>query len=192
MKPCMCTETKDNHNLFSEILDKELKLPININQIITDSECVAINLDNIEMFDDSMPNVHELLSLFENEMGIYHLWADTGEYCLEHGEKQHKMKCVYTGKGFVTVRVKKHLKEKWNIVPSMTLYMSFYACENRIAIYLEQLFLDTFDFHFNKKENKGKLVLETTWPETLVTNGTKVYEIAELMAIKNPEMFTLD
>jgi hypothetical protein len=37
----------------------------------------------------------------------------------------------------------------------MLIYYSFYPCENRIAKYLEQLLLDTYDFPLNKSENRG-------------------------------------
>jgi hypothetical protein len=68
------------------------------------------------------------------------------------------MRSLYTGKGLFSNRIKNHWKTK-ETSAEMLIYYSFYACENRIAKYLEQLLLDIYDFPLNRSENKGKEML---------------------------------
>jgi hypothetical protein len=91
------------------------------------------------------------LSEVDHRTGIYILWHKD-DYCPSH-EKFH-MRSLYAGKGLRSVRIKDHWKRK-DTSTEMLIYYSFYACENRIAKYLEQLLLDTYDFPLNKSENRG-------------------------------------
>ena len=52
-------------------------------------------------------------------------------------------------------------RKKWP--KNQALYISFYECENRIAKYIEQLFLDTYDFYLNSSENNGSGTLYARW-----------------------------
>jgi hypothetical protein len=56
----------------------------------------------------------------------------------------------------------------------------FYECENRLAKYLEQLFLDTYKFHLNKAENCGEKNLYAVWDDDRHHHGTNIHEVANI------------
>jgi hypothetical protein len=75
------------------------------------------------------------------------------------------------------------------MVKGEILYITFYECSNRVAKYLEQLFLDIYDFYHNKEDNIGSKYLKTIWRDDRVVNGTQLHEQAEMMVKKNSGYF---
>lgn len=147
--PCL----SNDYNKFDNIARLELSKPISVDTIINQSGfCTFLSIDFIEQTksDDGFLNLNQHLTSLKNKVGIYHMWVDY-DYCQDH--EIYSMLCVYVGKGFSKNRILTHIKEKW---PTQELlYISFYECENRIAKYLEQLFLDTYKFHLNNDEMAG-------------------------------------
>ena len=180
---CACSEI--DYSEFNDILKKELALPINIDDIINHSDCISFDLNLDKNLLDITLNENEILSSFDNLMGIYHLWVEY-EYCVEHQEKQYIMLCVYVGKGYVKKRIKEHIKKKWNN-KNEKLYVTFFQCENRIALYLEQCFLGIYKFYFNTKENHGQNHLKTVWDEERYLFGTNFDEYVDF--IEKNELF---
>ena len=64
------------------------------------------------------------------------------------------------------------------------LYISFYECKNRIAKYLEQLFLESYDFYLNKEENSGSGSLYARWDEYRYVMGTEIQTMANIRSDK--------
>jgi len=102
------------------------------------------------------------------KMGVYILWVDNN---LKDGQSR-LLNAVYVGKGQGNIRVNKHQRKKF---PKMNFYVTFYECENRLAKYFEQLFLDEYSFDLNKYENKGKSVLELLISEDQAIIGNQSY-----------------
>ncbi|PLK46962.1 hypothetical protein C0V76_19260 [Uliginosibacterium sp. TH139] len=83
---------------------------------------------------------------------------------------------IYAGKGDALTRLLSHAKSK---LPDNELFgVSFFECENRIAKYLEQLFLDTYSFHLNENENPGLLHLYACWDEERRIMGTELHNVS--------------
>jgi len=181
---CACDEI--NNNKFNNLIKKELALSLDIDDIINESNCISFDLNLDDNLFDVTLNSNEILSNFTKSMGIYHLWIEY-EYCVQHHENQYIMLCVYVGKGFFNNRIKSHIKNKWE--KTEKLYVTFYQCENRIAKYLEQCFLDIYSFHLNKDENNGKDYLKTIWNEERYLFGTNFDDYVEIMEKKNPKLF---
>jgi len=180
---CICSEI--DHSDFDVPVKQELINPISVNDIANESFCVSVDLDIDKEFLDISLDKNEILAPLKGKLGLYLLWIDQ-DYCGDHFD--HRMLCVYVGKGYVHDRIMyEHIQKKW--VKDQQLYITFYECSNRIAVYLEQLFLETYNFHFNKKENHGTKTLQTMWDEHRLVNGTETHEHAELLAAKNPEYF---
>jgi len=179
---CICSEVE--HSYVDKVIQSELRQVITADEILNKGYCVSIDLDNIS--DSSFClSTNEKLRGLKGKMGIYHLWVKY-DYCGDH-QDNYRMLCAYVGKGDALVRVKSHIKEKWS--DSEVLYVSFYECENRIAKYLEQLFLDTYNFYLNKSENIGENYLFTLWDDFRRVHGTELHEHSEMLAEKFPEMF---
>ncbi|EPF7755480.1 hypothetical protein ACSVMW_004547 [Vibrio parahaemolyticus] len=180
---CICSEVE--HSDFDEVVDNELKIPILVKNIANDSVCVSIEMNIEENLKEITLDKAEILQDLKGKMGIYQLWVEQ-DYCGDHFE--HRMLCVYVGKGYVHHRITyDHLPNKWNT--DETLYITFYECSNRMAVYLEQLFLETYSFHFNKQENTGTKILHTLWDESRFLLGTETQVQSEKLAKKNPEFF---
>lgn len=179
---CICSVI--NNTEFDHILNQELKLPITLADIVNNSSCISIHPENHEVITGMALNCNEVLSGLNGKIGVYHLWIEQDE-CTDH--QKHRMLCAYVGKGQADQRIKTHLEEKW--VKDEILYVSFYECSNRIAKYLEQLFLDCFLFHLNKNENTGAKYLQTLWDDDRLLNGTDIYEHAAILEKKYPDIF---
>lgn len=110
--------------------------------------------------------------------GLYHLWIDY-DNCDEH--ETYTMLGVYVGKGLAEIRVEDHIKSKWP--KEQILYVSFYECSNRIAKYLEQLFLDKYKFHLNRNENPGTESLFAVWSHARHFLGTELHSVSNLSKI---------
>ncbi len=176
--PCLTND----YDKFDSICKAELAAPVSADEIINRSGfCISLPLDLIEELQDDFLSVNELLARLRGKAGIYHLWIAKG-HCEVHNI--HSMICVYVGKGLAFNRVKKHIKEKWPT--EETLYLSFYECENRVSKYLEQLFLDTYNYHLNTSENTGEGTLYGRWSEERYDIGTELQVNADVYAQKNP------
>lgn len=153
-----------------------------VDEIINESDfCTSLSIDVIEEHQGDFLTVNEHLAGLKNKNGLYHLWVDHNN-CTDHDI--YSMICVYVGKGVVLDRVKKHIKEKWP--NEETMHISFYECENRISKYLEQLFLDTYDFHLNKSENTGNGTLYARWSDERYNLSTEIQSMANIYAKNNP------
>lgn len=161
---------------------KELALPISVHEIINDSlYCRSIPLDLLDPSDPHELDKSELLSGLNGKSGVYHLWVQL-DHCTDHDIYSYI--CVYVGKGMAKNRILSHIKEKWP--EKEMLYISFFECENRIAKYVEQLFLDTYEFHLNKSECTGTGHLYARWDEFRTVHGTELERDAELSYKKDP------
>lgn len=148
---------------------------VSVEEIINQSKyCQSLALDIISQGkDDESLDLNDHLSGLKDKFGLYHLWIEIGN-CQDH--QKHLLLCVYVGKGHVKGRVLSHIKTKWP--EEQMLYITFYECENRVAKYLEQLFLDTYDFYLNSEENGGSGSLYARWDEERFVLGTELYEMA--------------
>lgn len=170
------------HEKFNSILSDELRKNITVHDVFNRDYCLMLSVDQID--EDEGLSVHEHLTDLKGKIGVYGLWIEHTE-CYDHD--MHRMLCLYIGKGFALGRIKKHLTEKWP--EQELLYVTFYECENRIAKYIEQLFLDNYDFPLNRGENTGEGFLATVWDSERYSIGTNVHEISDRLANKFPERF---
>lgn len=180
---CICTEIDNSE--FDAAVVGELRLPISLAQILDESYCVSIRQDLEPHLLELSLNNNEILSGLRNKMGIYHLWV-AQDSCGDH-LSMHRMLCAYVGKGQAINRVRSHIKNKW--VKDEAMYVSYFECSNRVAKYLEQLFLDLYNFHLNDGENFGTKYLQTIWSEGRLVNGTQLHEHSEISAKKYPDIF---
>lgn len=177
---CNCTNL--DHHKFDNLMNQEFATPILVENIVSESFCISFDFEH---FDENLNlSSHDILKELKDKMGVYCLWVYEGQ-CTEHD--MHRMLCLYVGKGFVFDRVKSHIKTKWPHCE--TLYITFFECKNRFAKYIEQLFLDSYEFYLNKEENSGTGYLAAMWDEERFTHGTQLEEHAELLANKFPEQF---
>lgn len=173
--PCLDTE----YHKFDDIAGKELISPPSVDEIINHSEfCTSIALDFIEQSDDRL-TVNDYLSGLKGKVGVYHLWIEVGN-CQDHNI--YSLLCVYVGKGHAFNRLLCHTKERFP--DCHQIYISFYECENRLAKYLEQLFLDTYNFYLNRSENPGTGSLFACWEEERFEMGTEIQTVADMLCKK--------
>ena len=145
---CNCNKIDSE---FDHILKTELILDIDLKTI-----CHS----NIGWFIDKTISNDSLLKEWneKNPIGIYFLWEK--EYCDIH--HLYPMRCLYIGKGEIFKRLENHFNTK-DFSNEELVYFSYFICKNRIAKYLEQLFLDLYNVPFNKSENKGKKILNVIY-----------------------------
>ena len=150
---CNCNKID---NEFDQILKSELTLDIDLKTI-----CHS----NIGWFIDKTISDDSLLKEWneKNSIGIYFLWEK--EYCDIH--HLYPMRCLYIGKGDIFKRLENHFNTK-DFSNEQLIYFSYFVCENRIAKYLEQLFLDLYNVPFNKSENKGRKILNVIYTQNEV------------------------
>lgn len=170
--PCL----ENDYYRFDDICRRELSLTITVDEIINRSKyCQSLALDAIDSDGGSeFLDVNEQLIGLKGKFGLYQLWIEIGN-CQDH--QTHSLICVYVGKGHVKGRVLSHIKTKWP--KDEMLYLTFYECKNRVAKYLEQLFLDTYNFYLNTEENTGSGSLYARWSEERITHGSELYKMAE-------------
>lgn len=171
----------NGYERFDNICSKELAIKITVDEIVNQSKyCQHLAIDIIKNGDpDEYLNLNDHLSGLKNKVGLYHLWIEL-DHCQDHD--LYTMLCVYVGKGHVKKRVLHHIKQKWP--EQQMLHVTFYECENRVAKYLEQLFLDTYDYYLNKEENNGTEYLYAHWNEDRLVMGTELYTMADVYAKK--------
>jgi hypothetical protein len=177
---CECENLE--HEKFDVVSTQEMCQKTTVHDVFNDSYCVMVPLEYI----DERENLssHETLVDLKGKMGVYGLWIHQSD-CYDHD--MHRMFCLYVGKGYALNRVKKHIENKWP--ETQLLYVTFYECENRIAKYIEQLFLDNYNFPLNIEENIGEGYLATAWDGERYTIGTNLHEISNRLAEKFPERF---
>jgi hypothetical protein len=132
----------------------------------------------------SAPRVVEAVGLklsqqiqsWAGKFGVYHIWTCDHAHTVCHKHDTLEMTCVYVGKGPITVRLPDHVKERLSI--NQRYFISFYECKNRIAKYLEQLFLDIYQIPLNSAECFGTKELIGYWKDTLVIMGTTAMEMS--------------
>lgn len=175
--PCL----ENDYHRFDNICRSELSISISVNEIINESKyCQSIAIDfTDESKDEEYLDLHDHLAGLKGKFGLYQLWIMIGE-CQDH--EMNSFLCVYTGKGHVKGRLLSHIKTKWP--QEEMLYITFYECKNRIAKYLEQLFLDTYDFYLNSEENSGTGELFARWNEERTLLGTEMHSMAEIFGKK--------
>ena len=159
----------------------ELANPVTAHKIINQSKfCTNIPKGFLQNDPDDVVTADIILLPTYRKTGIYHLWNSEEKICAEHGI--YKLKCLYVGKGSkVHLRVKDHLKNKYE--KEDQLLVSFYECSNRIAKYLEQLFLDMYNFELNTAENnKNGPSLYAYWNYQRCMIGTETDRIADFLA----------
>lgn len=163
---------------FDNIAKSELTVAPTVDSIINHSEfCTCLSLDFIEGCQGGgLLTLTDHLERIRNQIGVYHLWVNL-DYCEDHD--MQSLLCVYVGKGNALNRLVSHAREKWP--ENHPLYISFYECENRLAKYIEQLFLDTYDFYLNSSENKGSGSLYALWEKERFGMGSEIDEHADLL-----------
>ena len=168
---CSCPD--DDYSPFDATCRSELAQPIPAHEIVNESAfCTSFQLDAIAGPDDDF-TLRDYLSALSGRVGLYHAWVEE-DYCYEH--RRYSMLCVYVGKGEALLRLLRHAKEKF---PASELVgVTFFECENRIAKYLEQLFLDTHRFHLNEYANAGTRHLYACWDEERRIVGTEAHNLA--------------
>ncbi|MDH5897698.1 hypothetical protein ACED66_14535 [Vibrio splendidus] len=136
---------------FDAISSKELSEPISVNEIVSHGIFFP-TYKYLKEFTENKKFIRENPVNLLDKMGVYLLWE---EYCVD-SEGRKLLECVYVGKGWADERVNEHLREK---IESSKTFVTFYECLNRLAKYLEQLFLDLYDFEINKAEKSGSKTL---------------------------------
>jgi len=172
-----CSCPRDDYSSFDSICRQELtNKMITADAIVNHSKfCTSFQLDTISVEDQGNLQLRDFLFGLNDKAGIYHIWIEEA-YCYEHN--RYAMLGVYVGKGVDALeRIMAHVKE--NKLPQTELFgVSFFECDNRIAKYLEQLFLDVYKFHINKNENHGDQHLYACWDEDRRVMGTELHNVA--------------
>jgi len=165
-----------------------MKVPVRIEDIVNQDYCVStILLKNLNQSNEFTLTPSQIFDDLKSEIGVYQLWEKV-DYCADHPD-QVKIECIYVGEtgDSIITRIKGHLKDKWDQEEEM--WVTFYPCEKRIAVYLEQLLLDVYSLKHNKKGNTGNVVLEVFYPSELLLTPTNAHETAEMLAVEFPEVF---
>lgn len=121
--------------------------------------------------------IRDLLRGSDRKMGVYHIWIDD-DFCDVH--QRHNLECLYVGKGTGLARLWHHAKHPRRLLEDVPYWFTFFACENRIAKYIEQLFLDSYYFPENTNENGGEGTLWAQWTEERYLLGTEMHAISML------------
>lgn len=143
---------QSNYEKFNETCRRELARARTVESLIKSDGYffridVAAEWCDLDRSDPLHASISQRLKFLDGKFGIYHLWHPRG---LGIDRKEGILQALYVGKGHLRIRTDVHLTKHLNDFG--TLFISFYECENRIAKYLEQLFLDTFQFPRNSAE----------------------------------------
>lgn len=175
--------TGDNgYKPFDDCAAKEMR-GITAHDVINGSKfCFALPIDMLSRArkrkKDGQPTLNGLLSVLGKRIGVYHIWLYENEYCDDHG--MYFLRCIYVGKGSVRDRIKDHIKSR--LTANEILYISFYECENRIAKYVEQLFLDKYKPELNVEEKYGEFDLFARWSEERFSIGCGNESLSKLFS----------
>jgi hypothetical protein len=197
---CRCP--RDPYTGFDALIRRELVLPLSVDLIVNQSKfCTMIQKDSVEVLDEL--SLRDLLHGLGKRVGVYHLWKDE-DSCDVHSLRN--LQCIYVGKGSALTRLLDHMSDALSkdegLVDPETVkavekrraddrkrkrerfcahepyWISFFDCENRIAKYVEQLFLDIYRFPVNTNENSGVEELWASWGEERYTLGTEMHNVA--------------
>jgi hypothetical protein len=202
-RDCRCPP--DPYTRFDSVIGHELALELSADLILNSSKfCTMIHKNSVRVLDDL--SLRDLLRGLDNKIGVYHIWNDE-DFCDTHG--RHNLQCVYVGKGTALTRLLDHtsddrLKEgnrtsdgearkileerraenrrmrRQRLRADEPHWITFFECENRIAKYIEQLFLDIYGFSLNTNENRGELELWASWSNQRYAIGTEMHAVASL------------
>lgn len=134
--------------------------------------CTSFQLDQIDGSVGKL-KLRDFVSGLDKKVGLYLLWRDE-EHCDEHGH--YFVRAIYVGKGKALDRVLSHASTK--LPKDEMIWVTFYECENFIAKFLEQVFLDTYAFELNKNENPGTETLYGRWEEDRYLHGTEMHQVS--------------
>ncbi len=164
--PCQEPQYKE----FDRLAAKELNNAPSANRIVNRTDfCTFLPINEAAKIGDLTHA--DFLRALRDKVGIYHVWIDY-ENCTDHNT--FTMRCLYVGKGLAKARINEYLRDKPTV--ESNLYVTFHECPNRLAKYLEQLFLDTYYFPQNKNENAGTTNLYAVWSDELHLLGTETNE----------------
>lgn len=188
IQPCTCPHRQPifSHPEFDSVCAEELIKPIKVNDIINRSAyCTNIPKGFLQNDPEDTITIDEILRPISNTHGVYHLWHTPGERCPLH--QVWAVEGAYVGKGLGSNRAKVHIRDKYP--DNSQILISFYQCSNRIAKYLEQLFLDTYCFDLNGAENnKNGPPLYACWSDSRYEYGTETARLADYFARRNPNL----
>jgi hypothetical protein len=199
---CRCPEQP--YTRFDNLVSTELALKVSAGLIVNESSfCTMIHRYSMSALDGL--ELKDLVGGLRGSMGVYHIWRDD-DFCDIH--QLHNLECVYVGKGKAHTRMLDHMtdslaeeaarrdpdamaalekrraedrkKKKERFLWDEAYWITFFECENRVAKYLEQLFLDTYHFPVNSNENPGKGELWASWEGCRYSMGTEAHAISNL------------
>jgi hypothetical protein len=163
-----------SHPEFDHVCQAELVDKVSVKAISNDSMfSTSIGLDEIEAQNDCLESA-EYLAGMKRKTGLYQLWVNT-DFCIDHNE--FLMQGIYVGPHFSLCDLSSRIKQQWP--DADRLYISFYECEKRIVAYLNQLFLETYDFYLHQDENTGQKPLYTRWDYERFNFGTALFDEGE-------------
>ena len=164
------------HPEFDHVCEGELVKKLSVKDIANESGfSTSVNLDAIEEHHDDCLNSSAYLARLKSRTGLYHIWINT-DFCIDHN--LFLMQGVYVGTDFAHCEVKSRIQAKWPDVKEIQI--SFFECEHRIAKYLEQLFLENYDFYLNDERNTGKKPLYVRWDYDRYNIGTELFDEGEI------------
>jgi hypothetical protein len=180
-RECRCPP--DPYVRFDAVIKSEFALPLTAHHIVNDSKfCTMIQKDTFHKtsftnlaIDDL--TLRDVLRGLDNKIGVYHIWTDD-DFCEEH--QRRNLECVYAGKGDALTRLMNHAKHPDRLVADMPYWITFFECKNRVAKYIEQLFLDIYNFPENTNENPGTDKLWASWTSERYDLGTELHAISNL------------
>ena len=158
-------------------------MPLTAHGIVNESKfCTMIQKDTFHTNSYTDLEINELtlrdvLRGLEKRKGVYHIWTDD-DFCDIHGRRN--LECIYVGKGEALTRLLDHAKHPERLLADEPYWITFFECENRVAKYIEQLFLDIYLFPENINENSGTEKLWAWWPQERYDLGTELHAISNL------------
>ena len=165
-----------SHPEFDHVCEAELVKKLSVKEIANDSGfSTSVDLNSIEAHKDDCLHSSDYLAGLKNKNGLYQLWVYE-DFCMDHN--QYLLQCIYLGEHFSECEITSRIREKWP--DAEKIYISFYECDKRIAKYLKQLFLETYDFYLNQDENTGGKTLYTRWDYERFNFGTELFNEGEI------------
>ena len=129
---------------FDRITKKEMRAPLKLSELCR---------QNIGWYSDRSMEPSGVSDWgLGRRSGLYFLWHKDG-YCDRHD--LFHMRALYVGKGAFYARLRKHWASK-DTSEEMLVYFTYVELPNRIAKYVEQLILDTYELPLNISENRGE------------------------------------
>lgn len=181
---CQCGRV--NHEEFNKVVAGELAAPVTLAEMADTGYCVPFAPWALRELEEIQLPLGQVLADLGRKVGVYIVWLSHSE-CGDHLGKVC-MEAVYVGKGSGKGRLMSHFREE-RFANNELYSLTFYECSNRIAKYLEQALLDSYNFQYNSDENHGVVTLYTVWDECRYLLGTQLHETAERSAKRFPEVF---